>query len=93
MMSIEKDCKWHFGNETGREQLSDPMSVHFENDLYTSLVRESIQNSLDAVIGTEQVRGNSYISKSTAVTFLDTKSTFYAFVRAIGVTVKDDTGA
>ena len=47
-MSREKDCRWHFGRETGREQLSDPMSDHFKDDLYTSLVRESIQNSLDA---------------------------------------------
>lgn len=55
-MSREKDCKWHFGQETGREQLSDPMSEHFKDDLYTSLVRESIQNSLDAALGTEPVR-------------------------------------
>lgn len=47
-MSREKDCRWHFGLESGREQLSDPMSDHFRDDLYTSLVRESIQNSLDA---------------------------------------------
>jgi len=151
-MSREKDCKWHFGRETGREQLSDPMSEHFKDDIYTSLVRESIQNSLDAAIGTEPVRVEflykqinsrdfpnffglrnhingcidyygkeakrvyepmldsfpendglkqtipylrvaDYNTKGMTYAEGDTKSTFYAFVRAIGVTVKDDTGA
>lgn len=151
-MSREKECKWHFGRETGREQLSDPMSEHFKDDLYTSLVRESIQNSLDAANGAEPVRveflykqinsrdfpnffglrnhirgcidyyGNDakkvykpmldnfpendglkqtisylrvadYNTKGMTYTEGDTKSTFYAFVRAIGVTVKDETGA
>lgn len=151
-MSREKNCKWHFGRETGREQLSDPMSEHFKDDLYTSLVRESIQNSLDAANGSEPVRvefiykqinsrdfpnffglrnhiqgcidyyGNDakkvykpmldvfpendglkqtipylrvsdYNTKGMTYADGDTKSTFYAFVRAIGVTVKDETGA
>jgi hypothetical protein len=151
-MSREKDCRWHFGKETGREQLSDPMSEHFKDDLYTSLVRESIQNSLDAANGTEPVRvefiykqinsrdfpnffelrnhikgcidyyGNDakkvykpmldsfpendglkqtipylrvadYNTKGMTYSEGDTKSTFYAFVRAIGVTVKDESGA
>lgn len=151
-MSREKDCKWHFGQETGREQLNDPMSEHFKDDLYTSLVRESIQNSLDAAIGTGPVRveflykqinscdfpnffdlrshiqgcidyyGNDakkvykpmldrfpkndgmrqtipylrvadFNTKGMKYVEGDTKSTFYAFVRAIGVTVKDETGA
>lgn len=151
-MSREKDCKWHFGRETGREQLSDPMSEHFKDDLYTSLVRESIQNSLDAANGADPVRveflykqinsrdfpnffglrnhiqgcidyyGNDakrvykpmlnvfpdndglkktipylrvadYNTKGMTYADGDTKSTFYAFVRAIGVTVKDETGA
>jgi len=151
-MSREKECKWHFGRETGREQLSDPMSEHFKDNLYTSLVRESIQNSLDAANGTEPVRveflykqinsrdfpnffslrkhiqgcidyyGNDakkvykpmlnnfpeneglkqsipylriadYNTKGMTYSEGDTKSTFYAFVRAIGVTVKDETGA
>jgi hypothetical protein len=151
-MSREKDCRWHFGKETGREQLSDPMSEHFKDDLYTSLVRESIQNSLDAAKGTEPVRVEflykqinsrdfpnffelrnhikgcidyygkdakkvyqpmldtfpendglkqtipylrvaDYNTKGMTYFEGDTKSTFYAFVRAIGVTVKDETGA
>ena len=152
-MSREKDCRWHFGLESGREQLSDPMSDHFRDDLYTSLVRESIQNSLDAADdGEEPVRvefkykslnswdfpnffglrdhikgcidyyGNKakavydpmlksfpendglkrqipylrvadYNTKGMSYTPGDTESTFYAFVRAIGVTVKDDSGA
>lgn len=151
-MSREKDCRWHFGKETGREQLSDPMSDHFKDDLYTSLVRESIQNSLDAAAdnpdpvrvefvyktlnswdfpnffglrnhiqgcidyygkkaqpvyepmlnnfpendGLKQhipyLRVADYNTKGMNYTPGDTESTFYAFVRAIGVTVKDDTG-
>lgn len=151
-MSREKECKWHFGLEAGREQLSDPMSEHFKDDLYSSLVREAIQNSLDASSGIPPVRVEflykeinsrdfpnffglrkhiegciEYYGKdaekvykpmldnfpvndglSQTIPYLrvadyntkgmtyaegDTKSTFYAFVRAIGVTVKDDAGA
>lgn len=152
-MSREKDCKWHFGKETGREQLSDPMSEHFKDDLYTSLIRESIQNSLDAANGEEEpvrveflykqinsrdfpnffdlrnhingcidyygddamkvykpmldgfpenggirkaipyLRVADYNTKGMTYSEGDTKSTFYAFVRAIGVTVKDDSGS
>ena len=152
-MSREKDCRWHFGLESGREQLSDPMSDHFRDDLYTSLVRESIQNSLDAADDSEEpvrvefkykslnswdfpnffglrdhikgcidyygnkakpvyapmlkafpeddglkrqipyLRVADYNTKGMSYTPGDTESTFYAFVRAIGVTVKDDSGA
>ena len=151
-MSREKECRWHFGKETGREQLGDPMSEHFKDDLYTSLVRESIQNSLDAINGLAPVRVEfsykqinsrdfpnfftlrnhikgcidyygddakktyqhmlddfpennglkqaipylrvaDYNTKGMTYKEGDTKSTFYAFVRAIGVTVKDLTGA
>ena len=152
-MSREKDCKWHFGLESGREQLSDPMGDHFRDDLYTSLVRESIQNSLDAAAdNSDPVRvefkyktlnswdfpnffglrkhikgcidyfGNKakeaydpmlktfpendglkrqipylrvadYNTIGMSYTPGDTESTFYAFVRAVGVTVKNDAGA
>jgi hypothetical protein len=152
-MSREKDCRWHFGLESGREQLSDPMSAHFRDDLYTSLVRESIQNSLDAAADNSDpvrvefkyktlnswdfpnffglrkhiqgcidyygkkakpvyepmlrnfpeddglkrhipfLRVADYNTKGMSYTPGDTESTFYAFVRAIGVTVKDDSGA
>ena len=152
-MSREKDCRWHFGLESGREQLSDPMSDHFRDDLYTSLVRESIQNSLDAADDSEEpvrvefkykslnswdfpnffglrdhikgcidyygnkakavyspmlkafpeddglkrqipyLRVADYNTKGMSYTPGNTESTFYAFVRAIGVTVKDDSGA
>ena len=42
-MSRERDCKWHFGKETGREQLSDPMSDHFGR-LFTGIgmIHESL---------------------------------------------------
>ena len=152
-MSREKDCLWNFGAESGREQLSDPMSDHFKDDLYTSLVRESIQNSLDAASGNNEpvrvefqyktlnswdfpnffalrkhiqgcidyygekaravyepmlrnfpeddglkraipyLRVADYNTKGMTYTPDDTESSFYAFVRAIGVTVKDETGA
>ncbi|SDO35864.1 hypothetical protein SAMN04487900_11711 [Prevotella communis] len=152
-MSREKDCRWHFGLESGREQLSDPMSDHFRDDLYTSLVRESIQNSLDAAADNKEpvrvefkykslnswdfpnffglrdhikgcidyygnkakavyspmlkafpeddglkrqipyLRVADYNTKGMSYTPGNTESTFYAFVRAIGVTVKDDSGA
>ena len=152
-MSREKDCQWHFGLESGREQLSDPMSDHFRDDLYTSLVRESIQNSLDAAADNDNpvrvefkyknlnswdfpnffglrqhikgcidyygnkaktvyepmlknfpendglkkqipyLRVADYNTKGMTYTPGDTESTFYAFVRAIGVTVKDESGA
>lgn len=152
-MSREKDCRWHFGQESGREQLNDPMSDHFRDDLYTSLVRESIQNSLDAAADNPDpvrvefkyrslnswdfpnffglrkhiqgcidyygkkakevydpmlksfpdddglkrhipyLRVADYNTKGMTYTPGDTESTFYAFVRAIGVTVKDETGA
>lgn len=152
-MSREKDCRWHFGLESGREQLSDPMSDHFKDDLYTSLVRESIQNSLDAAADNPDpvrvefvyktlnswdfpnffdlrnhiqgcidyykdkampvyipmlnefpeddglkkhipyLRVADYNTKGMTYIPGDTDSTFYAFVRAAGVTVKDDTGA
>ena len=50
MVGREKNCKWHFEKHTGKaEGPSDAMMQNFKENPYNSLVRESIQNSLDAV--------------------------------------------
>lgn len=51
MAGREKNCRWHFsdqpnGQETGP---NNAMEENFKHHPYASLVRESIQNSLDAV--------------------------------------------
>lgn len=58
-MSREIDCKWYFGVETGRDDgPNDAMAQNFRDEApWASLIRESIQNSLDAVYdGTTPVR-------------------------------------
>lgn len=48
--SIEKDCRWHFAEHSGSEiGPNEAMSENFKKNPYASLIRESIQNSLDAV--------------------------------------------
>jgi len=50
MENKEKNCKWHFGNEGGIDiGPNDPIHNTFKGNVYYSIVRESIQNSLDAV--------------------------------------------
>jgi hypothetical protein len=47
---MEKNCRWHFGNEGGIDiGPNDPIHETFKGNVYYSIVRESIQNSLDAV--------------------------------------------
>jgi|LSQX01.2.fsa_nt_gb hypothetical protein len=47
---MEKDCKWHFKAEGGRDVgPNDPVDEKFKGQPYYSIVREAIQNSLDAV--------------------------------------------
>jgi hypothetical protein len=47
---MEKNCKWHFGNEGGVDiGPNDPIHQTFKGNPYYSIVREAIQNSLDAV--------------------------------------------
>ena len=47
---MEKNCKWHFGNEGGRDVgPNDPVDEKFKGQPYYSIVREAIQNSLDAI--------------------------------------------
>ena len=58
-MSREIDCKWYFGVETGRDDgPNDAMAQNFRDEApWASLIRESIQNSLDAVYdGSQPVR-------------------------------------
>jgi hypothetical protein len=47
---MEKSCKWYFKSEGGRDVgPNDPVDEKFKGQPYYSIVRESIQNSLDAV--------------------------------------------
>lgn len=47
---MEKNCKWHFGKEGGIDiGPNDPIHQTFKGNPYYSIVREAIQNSLDAV--------------------------------------------
>ena len=58
-MSREKNCKWYFGPASGRDDgPNDAMAQNFKEDApWASLIRESIQNSLDAVYdGSSPVR-------------------------------------
>lgn len=47
----EKGCKWHFAEHKGGREIgpNDSMTENFKKFPYASLVREAIQNSLDAV--------------------------------------------
>src|SRR5690554_4861298 len=47
---MEKNCTWHFKPEGGGEiGPNDPLHITFKGNPYYSIVREAIQNSLDAV--------------------------------------------
>jgi len=50
-IDMEKNCKWHF-DESGQAKTGPNDSIHetFKANPYYSIVRESIQNSLDAVL-------------------------------------------
>lgn len=47
----ELECRWHFAEQLGGRDdgPNDPMEGNFKRTPYASLIRESIQNSLDAV--------------------------------------------
>ena len=51
MATAELDCKWHFAQQLGGRDdgPNEPMSENFKKTPYASLIRESIQNSLDVV--------------------------------------------
>lgn len=49
MSNLELNCKWHFAKQLGGRDdgPNDPMQENFKKTPYASLIRESIQNSLD----------------------------------------------
>ena len=49
MSNLELNCKWHFAEQLGGREdgPNDPMQDNFKKTPYASLIRESIQNSLD----------------------------------------------
>lgn len=56
MSLVESDCKWHFAPQLGGREdgPNDPMSESFKKTPYASLIRESIQNSLDVPLDKSQ---------------------------------------
>lgn len=52
---MEKNCKWHFKPEGGADiGPNDPIHQMFKGNPYYSIVREAIQNSLDAIDNQEK---------------------------------------
>lgn len=51
MSEFEKNCRWHFAEQLGGADIgpNEAMSENFKKNRYASLIREAIQNSLDAV--------------------------------------------
>ena len=56
MAGREKNCKWHFADQPNGQEVgpNNAMEQSFKKHPYASLVRESIQNSLDAVLDKSQ---------------------------------------
>ena len=56
MAGREKNCKWYFADQPNGQEVgpNNAMEQSFKNHPYASLVRESIQNSLDAVLDTSE---------------------------------------
>jgi len=56
MSNMEMNCKWHFAKQLGGREdgPNDPMQDNFKKTPYASLIRESIQNSLDVVLNPNQ---------------------------------------
>lgn len=52
MAGREKECKWYFADQPNVQEVgpNSAMEQNFKSHPYASLVRESIQNSLDAVL-------------------------------------------
>jgi hypothetical protein len=54
-MNKEKNLEWHFDKESGEyDGPNDPMHENFKGNPFSSIVRESLQNSLDAVKNEEK---------------------------------------
>lgn len=56
MAGREKNCKWYFADQPNVQEVgpNNAMEQNFKSHPYASLVRESIQNSLDAVLDKSQ---------------------------------------
>lgn len=56
MAGREKNCRWYFADQPNGQEVgpNNAMEQNFKGHPYTSLVRESIQNSLDAVLDTSK---------------------------------------
>ena len=56
MAGREKNCKWYFSDQPNGQEIgpNNAMEQNFKRHPYASLVRESIQNSLDAVDDTSK---------------------------------------
>ncbi|MBO4905835.1 MAG: hypothetical protein J5486_02215 [Bacteroidaceae bacterium] len=48
----ERDCQWHFAEQGGDREVgpNDALVENFKQGPYASLIRESVQNSLDAIL-------------------------------------------
>ena len=58
----EMGCCWHFAEQLGGADVgpNDPMSENFKKTPYASLIRESVQNLLDAVKDTTKPVNHSF---------------------------------
>ena len=69
MANLELNCQWHFAKQLGGREdgPNDPMQDNFKKAPYASLIRESIQNSLDVPLDTSKpVRMEFSISRIRA---------------------------
>lgn len=69
MSNLELNCKWHFAKQLGGREdgPNDPMQDNFKKTPYASLIRESIQNSLDVPLKEDEpVRMEFSISRIRA---------------------------
>ena len=62
MSAVEKNCRWYFAKSLGGQDQgpNDAMSENFKKVPFEAIVRESVQNSLDA---------KAYEDKPVIVTF------------------------
>lgn len=57
MSAAENNCTWHFGIESGRsEGPFDATGQNFRQRPYASLIREAVQNSMDAYRAAQEER-------------------------------------
>ena len=69
MCTTERNCTWHFGIESGRsEGPFDATGQNFKQRPYASLLREAVQNSMDAHIKVLNADGTVFVP-TVEVTF------------------------